>query len=191
MEVRELFGGAMRMELPGDYIDASDLRQIPDNQEVFLSPSSDTSLVVEVLDWVEEGGARDNLWEAVKFHFESIAHDNDSLASTILTSSSSRPSRPTGPQTPEPITLTGTQRVHKFSHSTGPRPGHESDQPDEVFVGVALWRVWIEGSRKKQADVVCSVNVNMSKDDKKEIESWWLKAVKSLQILDWDLFVDA
>ena len=45
----------------------SDLRQIPDNQEVFLSPSSDTSVVIVVLAMVEEGMARDDLWEAVKY----------------------------------------------------------------------------------------------------------------------------
>lgn len=45
---------------------SSDLRQIPDNQEVFLSPSSDTSLVVEVLGLVEEGQAGRDLWEAAK-----------------------------------------------------------------------------------------------------------------------------
>lgn len=46
--------------------DRSDLRQIPDNQEVFLSPNSDTSLVIEVLALVEEGLAGSDLWEAAK-----------------------------------------------------------------------------------------------------------------------------
>jgi hypothetical protein len=46
--------------------DCSDLRQIPDNQEVFLSPDSDTSLVIEVLGLVEEGLAGSDLWEAAK-----------------------------------------------------------------------------------------------------------------------------
>jgi hypothetical protein len=46
--------------------DPSDLRQIPDNQEVFLSPTSDTSVILEVLGLVEEGAAATDLWEAAK-----------------------------------------------------------------------------------------------------------------------------
>lgn len=42
------------------------MRQIPDNQEVFLSSNSDTSVIVELLAAVEEGGAKDDLWEAAK-----------------------------------------------------------------------------------------------------------------------------
>jgi len=44
----------------------SDLRQIPDNQEVFLSADSETSIVVEILQMVEEGRCSTDLWEAVK-----------------------------------------------------------------------------------------------------------------------------
>lgn len=46
--------------------DGSDLRQIPDNQEVFLSSDSETSIVVEILQMVEEGRCSTDLWEAVK-----------------------------------------------------------------------------------------------------------------------------
>lgn len=53
----------------------SDLRQIPDNQEVFLSPSSDTSLVVEVLAMVEDGQASTDLWEAVKWVRQDLDHN--------------------------------------------------------------------------------------------------------------------
>ena len=44
----------------------SDLRQIPDNQEVFLSDNSDTSIVVEILGMVEDGAAGTDLWDAAK-----------------------------------------------------------------------------------------------------------------------------
>jgi hypothetical protein len=84
---RPLFGGAIQLALPSDYLDArwvprqqtrlqeslapvltcSDMRQIPDNQEVFLSPVSETSVVVEILALVEEGEAGRDLWEAAKY----------------------------------------------------------------------------------------------------------------------------
>ncbi|KAF8162994.1 hypothetical protein B0H34DRAFT_672100 [Crassisporium funariophilum] len=43
---RDLFGGAIKVETAPDLIDASDIRQVPDTQEVFM------------------------------FHFDSLAHDN-------------------------------------------------------------------------------------------------------------------
>lgn len=49
-----------------DPITSSDLRQIPDNQEVLLSPDSNISLVVEVLQSVREGQAATDLEEAIK-----------------------------------------------------------------------------------------------------------------------------
>ncbi|KAK1922250.1 hypothetical protein DB88DRAFT_497668 [Papiliotrema laurentii] len=200
---RQLFGGAIVMDLPVSYADASDLRQIPNNQEVFLSQHSDTSLVVEVLALVEEGLAANDLWHAARYHFDSIAHDNSSLSNTILTPApaSPLPSQPTSlPSTPSPVILTGTQKIHKFSHDpTGaPRPGHEADTADTVFIALALWRVWLhfDGGRKKKADLVCSVNVNLSAVDGKgeqerlAVEEWWTRSVQSLRILDFELFGD-
>ncbi|WWC95141.1 hypothetical protein V866_001995 [Kwoniella sp. B9012] len=202
---RPLFGGAISLDLPADYIDASDLRQIPDNQEVFLSSTSDTAIVLEVLGMVEDGLASTDLWEAIKFHFSSIAHDNASLHSTILTPppSSSIPSQPSDESsatTPQPVILGGTQRIHKFSHNpTGaPRPGHEDDTPDEVWIGVALWRIWLENQqtgKKKKADLVLSVNVNLSaeggkgSEEKERVEKWFVgDCVRSLKVLDFGLF---
>lgn len=147
-----------------------------------------------------------------RFHFESIAHDNASLSSDILTpppndhivsqvTRSNSTSSLMDLGTPPPQILTGLQRIHKFSHNpTGaPRAGHEDDTPDEVFIGVALWRVWIENAStgtSKKADLVCSVNVNLSSEDgtgpaeRNTVEEWWLRSVGSLRIRDWDLFGD-
>ncbi len=42
----------MTAPLPSDYLDASTLRQIPDHQEVFLSPRTLTSLIFEINQYV-------------------------------------------------------------------------------------------------------------------------------------------
>lgn len=132
-----------------------------------------------------------------RYHFNSIAHDNAALSSTIIT-----PPRPIAaqksqpPQTPAPVVLAGTQKVHKYSHDpTGaPRPGHENDVPDEVWIGVALWRVNVdqEGQPRRRADVVCSVNVPASagEEERAAAESWWIQAVGQLRIVDWGLFAE-
>ncbi len=49
---QDLYGGVIRANLPSEYIDSSTLRQIPDHQEVFLSPHSLTSLVFEINQYV-------------------------------------------------------------------------------------------------------------------------------------------
>lgn len=48
--IRELFGGALTVSVPESYVDASNFRQIPDNQEVFVSENSDNSFIIEILE---------------------------------------------------------------------------------------------------------------------------------------------
>ncbi|RVX67101.1 hypothetical protein B0A52_08344 [Exophiala mesophila] len=50
--MRQLFGGAIEVFLPIDLIDSSDIRQIPDHQEVFLSPTTLTSVIFEINSYV-------------------------------------------------------------------------------------------------------------------------------------------
>lgn len=102
--------------------------------------------------------------------------------------------------------------IHKFSHnpSGAPRPGREADEPDTVWIGLALWRCWLDptsdsserngngtaGTRggQKKADLVLSVNVNLSADggeaERVKVEAWFMEAVKGLRIRDWGLFAD-
>uniref|UniRef100_A0A0K3CEM9 Ran-interacting Mog1 protein n=1 Tax=Rhodotorula toruloides TaxID=5286 RepID=A0A0K3CEM9_RHOTO len=66
MAQRQLYGGAITTTIPPSFIDASDLRQVPDTQEVFLAPDSDLSLITEVLELVKDDGAGDDLERAVR-----------------------------------------------------------------------------------------------------------------------------
>lgn len=54
LEERGLFGGGMIVKVPKDYKDVSQFRQVPDNQEVFVSNDSDETLIVELLETPEE-----------------------------------------------------------------------------------------------------------------------------------------
>ena len=44
----------------------SDVRQVPDTQEVFTLPDSDVSILFEILQIVSEGDAKDDLQEAAR-----------------------------------------------------------------------------------------------------------------------------
>ncbi|KAH9773859.1 ran guanine nucleotide release factor [Citrus sinensis] len=48
---RPLFGGAISSSFPHRFQDVSNIRQVPDHQEVFVDPSRDESLIFELLDF--------------------------------------------------------------------------------------------------------------------------------------------
>ncbi|CAI9619390.1 unnamed protein product [Staurois parvus] len=70
---RPLFGGAFSALLPPLIQDVSDLREIPDNQEVFAHAHTDQSIIVELLEY--QGGMADP--DAARYHFEDVATSND------------------------------------------------------------------------------------------------------------------
>ncbi|KAK3142405.1 hypothetical protein QOZ80_4BG0346010 [Eleusine coracana subsp. coracana] len=51
---RPLFGGAISTTFPVRFQDVSDIRQVPDHQEVFVDPARDESLIFELLDLKSE-----------------------------------------------------------------------------------------------------------------------------------------
>ncbi|GAK64790.1 mog1p/PsbP-like protein [Moesziomyces antarcticus] len=179
-EQRDLFGGAITVSLPEGFIDASDFRQVPDNQEVLVRDDSDVSLIVEVLQLATDEGAGESLDRAVRFHFDSLAHDNSASSSSIQATQIPTEQQAHSSATPPPALLTGTQLVRKFGKSTEPE--------EQVTIRVALWRLV-----SKNIDLVLSVNepANASSSPMNQsglAQSAFEAAAASLQIRDWDLF---
>jgi len=74
---RPLFGGAIQAFLPDGSIDASAIRLVPNNQEVFLHNDSDQSIIIEILERVDEVTEEN----AIKYHFDALAEANDAQQS--------------------------------------------------------------------------------------------------------------
>lgn len=75
-----LFGGAFSAILPRGAIDVSDLRPVPDNQEVFCHPVTDLSLIIELLELqVHVQGEA-----AVRYHFEGVGGVRGARAVHVL-----------------------------------------------------------------------------------------------------------
>ncbi|KAK4053719.1 hypothetical protein OIV83_001375 [Microbotryomycetes sp. JL201] len=172
----DLFGGAIQAEYPPNLTDASrvsfapafflgefsrgkhpadwptNLRQVPDTQEVYLANDSDLSIILEVLELVTDNGAGDNLESGIRFHFDSLAHDNSALSSSVTSVSSTTSDDQATAQTPilGPATLLGIQTVSKFNLP--------ADQADKVQLCVALWRL-----PTKNVDLVLCVNMPFGK----------------------------
>lgn len=72
MPEKDLYGGAFTAFLPEGARDVSDFRQIPDNQEVFTHAETDQSIIVEIMEYVED---TDDV--AIKTHFEDLAQGNE------------------------------------------------------------------------------------------------------------------
>jgi hypothetical protein len=77
-ETRELYGGAITASIPSTYIDASDIRQIPDHQEVFLSNATLSSLIFEINEFVKQPDPA-----ALYFHFTDVIAPPDRLAENL------------------------------------------------------------------------------------------------------------
>ena len=76
---KPLFGGALTASLPANWLDASDVRPVPDHQEVWTEREGERSLVVEILERAEASDA-----ECAAFHFQDIADTNDATATSIV-----------------------------------------------------------------------------------------------------------
>ncbi|KAG8748017.1 hypothetical protein FRC10_009769 [Ceratobasidium sp. 414] len=175
--------GAITIELPAGLTDASDLRQVPDTQEVFLATSSDVSVVIEILERVAPDEpnqvAKWVLARVVQFHFDSLAHDNEAVSSAVEAVD-------TPAVQPSPLVLSvlrGTQRVPKFNRTN----------PDTVKILLAVYRVL-----DKRVDLVLTFNIPIQAEKagsavaseaglKKWVEAYEV-AVSSFKIVDYGLF---
>ncbi|TVU14188.1 hypothetical protein EJB05_37637 [Eragrostis curvula] len=74
---RPLFGGAISTTFPVRFQDVSNIREVPDHQEVFVDPARDESIIVELLDLkgeVDDAGSA--LWFLRDIANEQDAGDN-------------------------------------------------------------------------------------------------------------------
>ncbi|TPP59068.1 Ran guanine nucleotide release factor [Fasciola gigantica] len=138
METHGLFGDAFECLLPINVIDASAMRQIPDNQEVFVHPSTNQSICVDILEYVNA----DSVEHAARMHFEEIGSANET---TEMSVDSVRiiPPPYADLHCSAVAYLTGRQVVRKFNQNVD----------DAIRIHLALYRY-----EAHQADVLVLVN---------------------------------
>ncbi len=73
MQRRPLFGGAISAVIPERFRDISAIRDVPDNQEVFVDVDRDDSAIVELLELLSDVPDAN----AAQFHFAELAASND------------------------------------------------------------------------------------------------------------------
>lgn len=80
--MRNLFGGAIQAHVPPEFADVSLLRQVPDNQEVFAHPDSDSSVIFELLESVENVATNDAALAV--FHWRNLACEAEASETELL-----------------------------------------------------------------------------------------------------------
>lgn len=71
---RALYGGAIEAHFPSRFVDVSNFRPVPDNQEVFQDADKDQNIIFEVVQQSEVQDA-----EASEFFWKDLAKSNDAV----------------------------------------------------------------------------------------------------------------
>ncbi|KAM3179114.1 hypothetical protein ACTXT7_001252 [Hymenolepis weldensis] len=121
LTLKPLYGGALQIHLPSPAIDVSNFRQVPDNQEIFVNPANNQSIIVDILEALPES----DLVEAVKLHFQEIAECNS--ATEIIVDSVEVQNIP---DSPPAVLLHGKQKAGKFNR----------EESDIVAISIMLYR---------------------------------------------------
>ncbi|KAK9483252.1 hypothetical protein V1527DRAFT_498579 [Lipomyces starkeyi] len=199
-----LFDGSINVQLPEGFIDASNFRQIPDNQEVFVandsSASSDNSIIIELVERLQSddpsvsSATADK--NAVRAHYDEISSINSSISRAKVLGLV-----PLGvlrlPQSTTAYMITGTQIAEKWG---------KNRSADLMYLVLTLAVVRLP---ENGTDVLISFNsaINCSEQavrlftENDDIDSSVLlrigllqaicrKVVESLEVVQWDLFVD-
>ncbi|KAH8819572.1 hypothetical protein F5884DRAFT_659529 [Xylogone sp. PMI_703] len=140
-----LFGGALIVDLPSNFADVSDIRQVPNNQEVFLDKDGFTSIIFDITERVGVAGSGPAIdGAALTTHLEDIVDSDIDTVKVWSTTDTVFSKLPEG--TPA-YTLIATQ-------TPPPNPESKTSAPD--FTAIVLNLIRLE---KESTDIVISINV--------------------------------
>jgi len=141
-----LFGGALIADLPSNFADVSTIRQVPDNQEVFLDKDGFTSIIFDITERIGPAGSSEAIdGAALTVHLEDIV--NDEMDSVKVWSSTKTEFTNLPKETPA-YTLIATQTPQASDESA------RKQSPD--FTAIVLNLVRLE---KEVTDIVITINV--------------------------------
>ncbi|KAH6847401.1 hypothetical protein B0I37DRAFT_374982 [Chaetomium sp. MPI-CAGE-AT-0009] len=151
-----LFGGALECDLPDKFADVSQIRQVPDNQEVYIDENGFTSIIFDITQRVSapgEGLERDG--RALTIHLEDLVGDDTDSVKVWNTTETQFSHLDDG--TPA-YTLIATQTPQADESRRGSTPD---------FTALILTLLRFE---KEKADVLITINVPHIKGEYDEEE---------------------
>ncbi|KAK0721402.1 hypothetical protein B0T21DRAFT_51927 [Apiosordaria backusii] len=197
-----LFGGALTVDLPSNFADVSKLRQVPDNQEVYIDKDGFTSIVIDITERVSSSSSSsssssdspDSALErdakALTTHLEELVGVEDA-AETVQVWNTTETQISHFEDIPA-YTLIATQKPKQ-------REGERAGAPD--FTALILTLIRLE---KEQTDILITINVPHIKGeyDEEEIDlamgkqgeligdavEYAARIWESFEVRDWGLF---
>ena len=141
-----LFGGALVAEIPDNFADVSKIRQVPDNQEVYIDKDGFTSIIFEICERVGASGSSAEIdGKAMTTHLEELVGDD---VDTIKVWNTSDTEFSKLPEDIHAYTLIATQtpRTNPSKNSTS--------APDFTAIVLTLLRL-----EKESTDILITINV--------------------------------
>ncbi|KAK0384235.1 hypothetical protein NLU13_8323 [Sarocladium strictum] len=187
-----LFGGALSADIPAKFADVSKLRQVPDNQEVWIDEDGFTSIIFDITERVGPSGSGPKIdGQAMTDHLEDMVGADINTVKIWNTAETEFSHLEKG--TPA-YTLISTQTPRV-------RPGEQpSSAPDFTAIVMTLLRL-----EKQKTDILITVNVPHIKGeyDENDVDlelgkqgkligeavEYSARIWESFKIKDWGLFV--
>ncbi|KAF4453734.1 hypothetical protein F53441_3627 [Fusarium austroafricanum] len=151
-----LFGGAITCDLPTKFADVSKLRQVPDNQEVWIDQDGFTSIIFDITERVGGSGSGPEVdGRAMTTHLEDMVGSDINTVKIWNTAETEFSNLEPG--TPA-YTLISTQTPHNQSRDS-------TSAPDFTAIILTLLRL-----EKAKTDILITINVPHIKGEYDESE---------------------
>lgn len=151
-----LFGGAFEVKLPAVFNDVSNLRPVPDHQEVYLNSATESSVIVEILqynkDFNEDSTDPDidyNIGGLMAYYFNDLAEFNES-SETII-----HYNNPAFSPNFESLPISRMKNIHCILGSQKSSKYHsKTEKEEEVLILLFLIRL-----KEYETDILISYNI--------------------------------
>jgi len=190
-----LFGGSLVCDLPEKFVDVRTMRQVPNNQEVFVDRDGFTSIIFDITERVgRPGSSPENDARALTVHLEDLLGKEDESEMVRVWNSTSTVFSRLDKNIPA-YTLIATQ---------SPRPGGKEQPGVADFTALILTLLRLE---KQSTDILITVNVPHIKgeydEDKVDLElgqqgeligdavEFAARIWETFSIKDWSIFDSA
>ncbi|KXH52431.1 ran-interacting Mog1 protein [Colletotrichum salicis] len=146
-----LYGGALVSDLPDKFADVSKLREVPDNQEVWIDSDGFTSIIFDITERVGPAGSSPEIdGRALTTHLEELVGEEDVDTVKVWNTTETSFSRLSTDIPAYTLIATQTPQVSKPSSSSR----SSSSAPD--FTAIILTLVRLE---KESTDILVTINV--------------------------------
>ncbi|KAJ1325643.1 Ran-interacting Mog1 protein [Microdochium nivale] len=194
-----LYGGALICELPTHFADVSTIRQVPDNQEVYIDKGGFTSIVFDITERVGGPGSTPQIdGEALTTHLEDIV--GDEIDRTKVWNSAKTFFSRVDESIPA-YTLIATQSPRPAEPRGGGSGAGGSSESSPDFTAIVLTLLRLE---REKTDILITINVPHIKgeydEDEVDLElgkqgkligdavDYASKIWESFKVKDWTLF---